>query len=111
MRDASFWKDFISKSLTIYANLIFAVLWIGVLLTLILNREWPKEIWSWTQALPPIPGLIVWVFLLPIMAALWIWESSWPSFGRLVGFAGIAAWTFLAIYSIYKYFRPASTKE
>ncbi|MEA3334553.1 MAG: hypothetical protein U9R25_01495 [Chloroflexota bacterium] len=105
MREASFWNDFISKSMTLYANLIFVVLWVGLVVALIMNHEWLDEIWIWTQALPTVPKIIVWVLFLPIMVALWIWESSWPAVGRLLGFAGIVAWTFLAVNSIFKHFR------
>jgi len=34
---------------------------------------------------------------LPIMVGLWIWESSWPALGNLLGFAGIVGWTLLAV--------------
>ena len=105
MRDSSFWNDIISRSMTIYANLIFLVLWVGFVIALIVNREWLDEIWNWAQTLPLVPKIIVWVLFLPIMVGLWIWESSWPILGRLVGFAGIVAWTLLAVYSVFKYFR------
>lgn len=105
MRETSFWNDLFSKSLTIYTSIIFMVLWVGFVIALVVNREWLDEIWTWTQALPLILKFIVWVMFLPIMVGLWIWESSWPALGRLVGSVGIVAWTFLAIYSVYKYFR------
>lgn len=105
MREASFWNDIISKSMTIYANLIFLVLWVGFVIALVGNPQWLDEIWVWTQALPSVPKVIVWVLFLPIMVGLWIWESSWPTIGRLVGFAGIVTWTLLAVYSLFKYFR------
>lgn len=91
--------------MTIYANLIFVVLWVGFVIALVVNREWLDEIWNWAQALPLVPMIIVWVLFLPIMVGLWIWESSWPTLGRLVGFAGIVIWTLLAIYSLFKFFR------
>lgn len=105
MRDASFWNDIISKGMTIYANMIFLVLWVGFAVALIINREWLEEIWNWTQALPLIPKVFVWVLFLPLLVGLWIWESSWPFLGRLVGFAGIGIWTLLAVNSVFKYFR------
>ena len=105
MREASFWNDIISKSMTIYANLIFIMLWTGLVVALVVNREWLDEIWSWAQALPSVPKFIVWVLFLPILVGLWIWESSWPTLGRLVGFTGIATWTLLAVYSLFKFFR------
>jgi hypothetical protein len=105
MREASFWNGFISKSMTIYANLIFILLWGGLVVALVVNREWLDEIWRWTQGLPSVPKILVWVLFLPIMVGLWIWESSWPTIGRLVGITGIVVWTLLAVYSLFKFFR------
>lgn len=105
MRETSFWSDIITRTLTIYANLIFVVLWIGFIIALAVNREWLDELWNWTRALPSVAQIIVWVLFLPIMVGLWIWESSWPALGRLVGFAGIVAWTLLAVSSWFKTFR------
>ncbi len=105
MRETLSSNDIISRIMTIYANLIFVVLWVGFVIALVVNREWLDEIWNWAQALPLVPMIIVWVLFLPIMVGLWIWESSWPTLGRLVGFAGIVIWTLLAIYSLFKFFR------
>ena len=105
MTDSSFWNDLVSKTLTIYANVIFVVLWVGFAIALIMNREWLDVLWNWAQALPLFPKIIVWALFLPILVGLWIWESSWPVLGRLAGLAGIVGWTLLAVYSLYKYFR------
>ena len=105
MKDTSFWNEIISRIMNIYAISIFVVLWVGFVIALIVNREWLDEIWSWVGALPSVPKIIVWVLFLPIMTGLWIWESSWSTFGRLAGFAGIVIWTLLAVYSMFKYFR------
>jgi hypothetical protein len=91
--------------MTIYANLIFILLWAGFIIALVINRAWLDVLWNWAQALPLVLKVIVWVMLLPIMVGLWIWESSWPALGRLVGFSGIFAWTFLAVSSFYRVFR------
>ena len=52
--------------------------------------------------MPPVAEIIVWVLVLPIMVGLWIWESSWPALVRLLGFAGIVAWTLLAVSSFLR---------
>jgi len=57
------------------------------------------------QALHPVPKIIVWVLILPIMVGLCIWESSWPALGRLAGFAGIVAWTLVAFFNLFRVFR------
>ena len=105
MSDSTFWDTTIPRAMTIYANVIFLILWVGFVIALVVNREWLALLWNWAQGLPLVPRIIVWVLFLPIMVGLWIWESSWTSLGHLVGFAGIFAWTLLAVSSIYKTFK------
>jgi hypothetical protein len=105
MSETSFWNDTFAKILTLYANLIFVVLWVGFVIALIVNRLWLDQLWIWVGGLPLVPRIIVWVLILPIMVGLWIWESSWPTLGRIVGFAGIVGWTLLAVSSVFRNFR------
>jgi hypothetical protein len=105
MSDSSFWSVTVPRAMSIYANVICVVLWVGFVIALVVNREWLDVLWNWTQALPLVPKIIVWLVFLPIMVGLWIWESSWPALARLVGFAGIVAWTLLAVSSLYRTFR------
>jgi hypothetical protein len=105
MRDSSFWSGTFSRALSIYAILIFAVLWIGFAIALVFNLEWLDLLWDWVQALPPVAEIIVWVLFLPITVGLWIWESSWPVLLRLLGFAGIVVWTLLAVSSFFRVVR------
>jgi hypothetical protein len=85
--------------LSIYAVAIFAAMWAGFAIALVVNREWLDSLWNWVRALPPAAETVVWVFFLPIMTGLWVWESPWPALVRLLAFAGIAGWTLLALSS------------
>ena len=105
MRDSTFWDVTLPRAMTIYAIVIFVILWVGFVIALVVNQEWLDVLWNWAQALPLLLKIIVWVLFLPIMVGLWIWESSWPILGRLAGFSSIVAWTLLAVYSLYKLFR------
>jgi hypothetical protein len=105
MRDASFWSVAVTRAITIYAVLTFVVLWVGFVTAMAANRGWLDLLWNWTQALPLMPRIIVWILILPIMVALWIWHSPWPAVLRIVGFAAIAGWTLLAVSSLHKAFR------
>ena len=105
MRDSSFWSVTVSRVLSTYAIVIFVMLWVGFVIALIVNREWLDLLWNWVRSLPSVVEVIVWVLFLPIMVGLWIWESSWPAFASLVGFAGIVVWTLLAVYSFFRYMR------
>ena len=105
MRDSVFWDVTVPRVMGTYANVIFLILWVGFIAALVVNQDWLDVIWNWVQALPSVPKIIIWVLFLPIMVGLWIWESSWLTPGRLAGFAGIVAWTLLALYSLIRDFR------
>jgi hypothetical protein len=102
---STFWDVTVPRVMTIFANTVFAALWVGLILTLTANGDLPEMLWDWVQALPLVPRIIMWVLLLPIMVGVWIWQSDWSSFGRLLGLAGIIGWNLLAVSSIFKTFR------
>jgi len=102
MRDSSFWSVTVPRVLSTYAIVIFAMLWVGFAIALVVNREWLDLLWNWVRALPSVAEIIVWVLFLPIMVGLWIWESSWPALGHLLAFAGIVVWTLLAVSSFLR---------
>jgi len=105
MRDSSFWNVAVSRVLSTYAIVIFAVLWVGFAIALVVNVEWLDSLWNWVRGLPPVAEVVVWVLFLPIVAGLWIWESSWPTLVRLLAFAGIIVWTLVAVSSFVRVVR------
>ena len=105
MKKPAVWEVIATWALTIYANLIFVVLWVGFITALIVDQARLDALWAWVQALPPVQRAIVWLLLLPITTLLWIWESSWPPIWRVLGFAGIIAWTLVAAVNIPKALR------
>jgi hypothetical protein len=104
MKNASFWNDTFPKILSLYANVIFVVLWVGFAIALAVNHEWLGTLWNWVRGLPSMAEILVWVLFLPITVGLWIWESAWSEPLRLAGFAGIVLWTFLAVSSLRRAF-------
>ena len=102
MSDSSFWSITVPRVLSSYAVLTFVILWVGFAIALIGNPEWLDLIWNCVQALPSVLKIFAWVFITPIMAALWIWESSWSTIVRLLAFTGIVGWTTLAVSSFLK---------
>ena len=105
MKESSFWEIAAAKVLSTYAVATFAVLWLGFVIALIVNRAWLDLIWNWVQTLPSTFRIAFWVFFLPHMVGLWIWQSSWPILGRILGFAAILGWTVVAVYNFIKAFR------
>jgi hypothetical protein len=97
LKDSSFWSVAASRVLGTYAIAIFAILWVGFAIAMVVNPERLDHLWSWVQALPRVAEIIVWVLFLPIVVGLWIWESSWSVLVRLLAFGGIIVWTLLAV--------------
>ena len=102
MRDSSFWSVAVPRVLSTYAIVIFAILWIGFAIALVVNREWLDLLWNYVRELPFVAEIIVWVFFLPIMVGLWTWKSSWPALVPLLAFSGIVVWTLLAVSSFLR---------
>ena len=102
MRDSSVRSATVSRILSTYALVIFAMLWVGFVIALVVNPEWLNLLWNWVRALPPVAEIMVWLLFLPIMVGLWIWQSSWPALVRLLAFAGIVVWTLLALSSFLR---------
>ena len=111
MRDSSFWSVTVPRVLSTYAIVIFAILWVGFAIALVVNREWLDLLWNWVRALPSVAEIIVWVLFLPIMVWLWIWESSWSALVRLLAFAGLVVWTLLAVSSFLRAVRAGLSLE
>ena len=59
MRDSVFWDITVPRVMTIYANVVFVVLWVGFIVALVVNREWLDMLWHWAQALPLLPLVCV----------------------------------------------------
>jgi hypothetical protein len=105
MGDSSFWDVTFARALTVYANGIFAILWVGFVVALIVNPAWLDSLWSWVRELPLLAEILVWVLFLPITVGLWIWTAAGGTIVKLLGLAGIVGWTLAAISSLIRNFR------
>ncbi len=102
MKALPFSSDVVRRLISTYAIVVFALLWIGFLIALVVNWGWLDLVWNWVNALPLVTQVVVWVLFLPGMVGLWVWESSWPVLVRLLAFGGIVGWTGLAISSFLR---------
>ena len=105
MRDPSFWGDVVTRILSTYTVVIFAMWWSGFIVALVVNLEWLDLVWYWVRGLPLVAQIIVWVLFLPGMVGLWTWESSYPAMIHLLAFGGIVGWTALAVSSFFRVVR------
>ena len=74
---------------------LFLVLWVAFAAALIWNQGSIDQAWAWIQGQPLILQVVLWLLFLPVMAGLWIWETTWPFLLRIVVVLGIAGWNLL----------------
>ncbi|HEY3218929.1 MAG TPA: hypothetical protein VGK15_07565 [Candidatus Limnocylindria bacterium] len=75
--------------------LVFAVIWAAFGAAIVVRQGSIDEAWQWTRSLPLLVQGLVWLLFLPVMAGLWIWETTWPIVLRLVLVAGLAWWNLM----------------
>jgi hypothetical protein len=75
--------------------LVFLLLWIAFGVALVLNQGSLGEAWTWIRSLPLLIQVVAWFLFLPVMAGLWIWETSWPLILRFVLVGGLAFWNLM----------------
>ena len=74
---------------------VFAALWLGFGAALIWSQGSLDAAWAWIGDLPLLVQGIVWLLFLPVVAGLWVWETTWPFLVRIVVVVGLAGWNLL----------------
>lgn len=74
---------------------VFALLWVGFGAGLIWNQGGLDTAWDWIGGLPLLVQALAWLLFLPVVGALWAWETSWPTVVRLVIVVGLAGWSLM----------------
>jgi hypothetical protein len=76
----------------IFVFTLFTLLWLAFVAALLFRRETLKNTWQRIRSLPLLVQLILWLLFLPVMLGLWLWQTSWPLWLRLILVAGLAWW-------------------
>jgi len=82
-----------NKIISIGSFAILTLLWLGFGAALIFNRAILDTVWQAFLNLPLLGRIGLGVLLLPIMLGLWIWESSWSIWLRLILVIGLGVGT------------------
>jgi hypothetical protein len=82
--------------------IVFAVIWVGFGVALVASQGSLDAAWQWVRDLPWLVEGLVWVFFLPVMIGLLIWETSWALVLRLALVLSLAAWTLLVFPKPWK---------
>jgi hypothetical protein len=82
----------------IFVFTVFTLLWFAFIATLVFKRETLLSIWGSIRELPLLVQLILWLLFLPVMLGLWIWQTRWPLWLRVVLVAGLAWWNIFVFF-------------
>jgi hypothetical protein len=84
--------------INILAFTVLTLLWLGFGAALLLDRKLLPKAWSqfrsWNILIQSFVALVV----LPVVLGLWIWQTRWPAWVRLVLVAGLAWMTEYAFF-------------
>lgn len=69
---------------------LFFILWLLFAVAIIFNPAALDSVWNWLPGLPLFFQIVAWVLFLPVTLALWVWESDWTIWIRLVLIVAIA---------------------
>ncbi len=84
--------------INVSAFLLFIVLWLAFGAALLFSWGTLDGVWEGLRGLPWPVQAIVWLLLLPVVAGLWIWETDWSLWLRLLLLAGLALANIVAFY-------------
>ena len=84
--------------INVAAFAILTVLWLAFGAALIFNQAILDDVWQIFRSLPIVVQVIVGLLLLPVVLGLWIWESGWPLWLRLLLVIGLG---FTTIYTFF----------
>jgi hypothetical protein len=85
------------RIINIVAFAVLTLLWLGFGAALLFNRGLLDTVWQSFHSWPLFIQLIAGLLVLPVVAGLWIWETSWPLLLRLIlvfGLAWVTVYTF-----------------
>jgi hypothetical protein len=75
-----------------------AGLWTAFGIVAFASADRLADLWSWVTGLPLIAEIVVWIALFPWLLGLWVSQTSWPEWLRILLVASFAVgWTLVSI--------------
>jgi hypothetical protein len=85
-----------------YAVVVFAVLWVGFAVGLVSSGQAFADAWGWLNGLEPVARIAAWILFLPIAIGLWAWNADLPAPAFAAVYAGLVAWTLVAVVGLVR---------
>lgn len=91
--------------LSLYATMVFVVLWVGFAVGLATGGQLLVDAWAWLTGLDTVWAVVAWILFLPIAIGLWAWKEAGSAIVIGIVLVGLVAWTALAASGIARVFR------
>jgi hypothetical protein len=92
-----------NRMISYLAFAILTLLWLAFGAALIFNQGLVNTVWQAFRTWPLVGQLVVALLTLPVVTGLWIWNTNWPEWLRLILVLSLA-WA-----TIYTFFPKKST--
>ena len=93
-----------NRIINIFAFAVLTLLWLAFATALLTNRDLLDTTWQSFRSWPLIIQLVVGLLVLPVTLGLWIWETSWSLWLRLILLAGLA---WVTVYTFFPWKTPS----
>jgi hypothetical protein len=77
---------------------MLTILWLGFAAALLFNQTLLDSTWQSFRGLPMLAQFGIGLVLLPLVLGLWIWQTPWPLWVRLVLVIGLGWATLYTFY-------------
>ena len=75
--------------------LVFGAAWGAFAVALVPYPARVDAAWHRLRGWPLIIQAAAWLLFLPVLAAVWVWRTSWPRVARVALVGGLAGWNLL----------------
>jgi len=76
-----------------FAFAVLSLLWLGFGAALLINPEILQSVWQAFRGWPWVGQALITLLTLPVVLGLWLWQTSWPLWLRLILVIGLAGST------------------
>ncbi len=79
-----------NRVINYFAFAVLTLLWLGFGAALLIHSQMLQAIWLAFRGWPLVGQVFISLLTLPVVLGLWIWQTSWPIWLRLILVVGLA---------------------
>lgn len=86
-----------NRIINYFAFSVLTILWLGFGAALLMKPELLDTVWLAFRGFPLVGQALITLLTLPVVLGLWVWQTSWPVWLRLllmIGLAWVTLYTF-----------------